>query len=68
VITMPKKNIYLRNADTPVWDAAERVAKRNDTSVSRLIVEALTEHLPKAAAKPVRQVSWADLGTDTSAA
>jgi hypothetical protein len=63
---VPKKNIYLRDADTPVWEAAERVAKRNDTSVSRLIVDALTEHLPKAAAEPVRDVRWSDIAADAA--
>jgi hypothetical protein len=46
--------------------SAERVAKRNDTSVSRLIVDALTEHLPKAAAEPVRDVRWSDIAADAA--
>mgnify|MGYP001586371359 CR=1 FL=1 len=62
-----QKHLYIRGVDTPIWDAAERIAKRNCTSVSQLVIDALAEHLPKAAEKPVQESPrWADLGADAA--
>lgn len=61
---MAQKSLYIRDGDTPIWEAAERVARRNRVSVSHLVIAALTEHLPRAAAEPVPAVQWDEIGTD----
>jgi hypothetical protein len=62
---MAQKSLYIRESDTPIWDAAERIADRDDTSVARIVIAALTEYLPKVATRPVQAVRWAEIGTDT---
>jgi hypothetical protein len=58
---MANKSLYIRDGDTPVWEAAERVARRKRVSLSQLVIEALEEHLPRAAAEPVRDVRWSEI-------
>lgn len=66
---MAQKSVYIRPDDTPVWEAAERMARRRRTSVSHLIVEALEAHLPRiAATEPLPAVRWSDLAAEQSAA
>jgi hypothetical protein len=62
---MAQKSLYIRESDTPIWDAAERIAARDDTSVARVVIAALTDYLPKVATKPTQAVRWADIGADT---
>jgi hypothetical protein len=41
----PSKNLYIADADLPIWEAAERTAKNARTSVSKVVVDALRKHL-----------------------
>lgn len=58
---MAQKSLYIREGDTPIWDAAERIAERDGTSVTRLVIAALTEYLPKVATRPEALIQWDDL-------
>jgi hypothetical protein len=60
---MAQKSLYIRDSDTPIWDAAERVAERDGTSVARLVIAALTDYLPRRADRPQPEVRWDDIAT-----
>lgn len=46
---MAHKTLYIRPADESLWAAAQRVADKADTSVSRIVSEALKLQLPRVA-------------------
>lgn len=60
---MAQKSLYIRDSDTPIWDAAERIADRDGTSVARLVIAALTDYLPKVATRPEAEIRWDDIAT-----
>jgi hypothetical protein len=45
---MPNRMIYVRDADVPLFERAERYAERHRTSLSALIATALQEYLERA--------------------
>lgn len=65
---MPHKTLYVSERDLPLWDAAQRVADRRKTSLSRVVVEALTEDLPRQDAKTTETPAdrWAHIGSDAA--
>lgn len=63
---MPRQNIYVAERDRGLFDAAERVAKRDRTSLSRVVADALAEHLPRRAASPSPEDRWADIAADAA--
>lgn len=42
----PSKNLYIADADLPVWDRAVRLSKDQRESVSKIVVQALRHYLP----------------------
>lgn len=65
---MPNKTFYIPDQDVPLWEAAQRVATRQRTSLYRLVANALESHLPKAAEAPTPEDRWATLAADQPAA
>jgi hypothetical protein len=67
---MPHKTLYIPPADESLWAAAQRVADKAGTSVSRVVAEALKNDLPRAAAelhaKPQVKDEWADIAADAA--
>ncbi len=63
---MAQKNLYVSDRDKPVWKAAERVARRRNVSVAQLVVDALSDYLPRAAAEPDPADRWADIAPDAA--
>lgn len=65
---MATKTLYVGDRDEPVWQAADRLAKRNGTSVSRLVAQALADYLPRAAAEPAPEPAdrWAAIAPDAA--
>lgn len=45
---MPNKGLYIPDADVPLWDAAQRVAKKHKISLYRVVADALKADLPRA--------------------
>lgn len=48
---MPNKTLYVPDADISLWEAAQRVARKNGTSLYRVVADALKNDLPRAAAE-----------------
>ena len=65
---MPHKTLYVSDADISLWAAAQRVADRRKTSLSRLVAEALKNDLPRAAAELTIQPTdeWAHIAADAA--
>ena len=61
---MPSTTLYYPDRDTPIWEAAKRVARRDGVSVSRVITEALEIGLPKRAAKQARNDKWDEIAAE----
>jgi hypothetical protein len=49
LIAVPHKTLYVAERDISLWEAAQRVADLRKTSLSRIVVEALENDLPRAA-------------------
>jgi hypothetical protein len=64
----PGARLYIGRDDFATWSLAERVAKRRRVSLSQLVIEALEEHLPRAAAEPISDVRWSEIAVDQPAA
>lgn len=45
---MPNKGLYIPDAEIPLWDAAQRVAKKHKVSLYRVVAEALKHDLARA--------------------
>ncbi|WP_250029733.1 hypothetical protein [Paractinoplanes maris] len=63
---MPHKTLYVAPSDESLWAAAQRVADKAGTSVSRVVAEALKNDLPRAAAELEQQKAekvdqWAEI-------
>jgi hypothetical protein len=65
---MPHKTLYVPPADESLWAAAQRVADKGDTSVSRLVAEALKRHLPRIDAELSERPAdeWAHIAADAA--
>jgi hypothetical protein len=65
---MPHKTLYVSERDLSLWDAAQRVADRRKTSLSRVVAEALTEDLPRQDAQTVETPAdrWAHIASDAA--
>lgn len=63
---MAQKNLYVSDRDKSLWKAAERVARKRGTSVAQLVVDALTDYLPRVVDQPEPADPWADLATDAA--
>lgn len=65
---MATKTLYVGDRDGPLWEAAQRVADRRRTSLSRLVTEALERHLPDLvdAPEPPPTDRWNDLAADAA--
>lgn len=63
---MPNVNLYVPDAEMALWDAARRVAKQQNTSLYRVVVEALETELPRIAAKPAPETRWARIAADVA--
>lgn len=61
---MANKTFYIPERDKPLWDAAQRVAERDKTSLYRIVTNALESHLPAAAAEPAPEDRWARIAAD----
>jgi hypothetical protein len=44
-VRMMNRNIYIRERDMPVWDAAQQYAEAHDRSLSWVLTAALREYL-----------------------
>lgn len=42
---MPKKTLYVKDSDVPIWDRARAIA--GDSGLSTLVIEALADYLPR---------------------
>ena len=65
---MPNKGLYIPDAEVPLWDAAQRVAKKHHVSLYRVVAEALKNDLARADAEgPVRPLDeWAGIAADAA--
>ena len=65
---MPHKTLYVSADDQSLWDAAQRVADRKKTSLSRIVAEALENDLPRAAAEIPETTAdrWAHIAADAA--
>ncbi len=65
---MPNKGLYIPDAEVPLWDAAQRVAKKYNVSLYRVVAEALKNDLPRADAEgPVRvSAEWDGIAADAA--
>lgn len=64
---MPHKTLYVAKKETGLWAAAERVATQRDTSVSRIVAEALDKHLPQFADAPALPTDpWAHIAAEAA--
>ncbi len=63
---MAVRKVYVGERDGPLWEAAERVAKQRDTSVSRLVVAALEDYLPRVVSEPDPSDRWAAIAPDAA--
>lgn len=63
---MPRKTVYVGDRDLPAWQAAERLAKKHETSVSQIVAEALAAYLPRVAAQPAPADRWAAIAPDAA--
>jgi hypothetical protein len=63
---MPNKTFHIPDDEMPLWEAAQRVAKRQRTSLYRIVAEALENDLPRIAAKPSPEDRWAHIAADAA--
>lgn len=63
---MATKTLYVGDRDGPLWAAAERVARRDRTSLSRIVADALADHLPRRAAEPDPRERWDAIANDAA--
>ncbi len=65
---MATKTVYVGERDAPVWEAADRLARHNGTSVSRLVADALADYIPRVARKPdpLPAAQWAAIAPDAA--
>jgi hypothetical protein len=65
---MPNKGLYIPDAEVPLWDAAQRVAKKYNVSLYRVVAEALKNDLPRADVEgPVRSLDeWSGIAADAA--
>jgi hypothetical protein len=61
-----RQTVYVADREKPIWDAAERIAKRDGVSLSRVVAEALADHLPRRAAQPDPADRWAAIAADAA--
>jgi hypothetical protein len=65
---MPHKTLYVSPQDESLWAAAQRVAEKGGTSVSRIVAEALKRDLPRVdaeiSARPTDD--WAHIAADVA--
>ncbi len=61
---MPNKTLYIPADDEPMWEAAQRVARKRKTSLYRVVAEALRRDLPRADATPDDE--WAGVAADAA--
>lgn len=60
-VDVANKTLYIPKADEPLWEAAQRVADRRQTSLYRLLTEALEDYVPRAAVEPSPRDRWAGI-------
>lgn len=60
---MPNRTVYVPDSETSLWDAAQRVARLHGVSLHRVIADALSQDLRRAAAEgPLKPADeWADI-------
>lgn len=63
---MPNKTFHIPEDEIPLWEAAQRVAKQQHTSLYRVVAEALENDLPRIAAKPRPADKWARIAADAA--
>jgi hypothetical protein len=65
---MPNKGLYIPDAEVPLWDAAQRVAKKHRTSLYRIVADALKADLERADAEgPLKpSENWSHIAADTA--
>jgi hypothetical protein len=65
---LPNTNVYVPEAEKPLWDAARRVARKHGVSLHRVLADALKNDLPRADAdgplKPADE--WAAIAADAA--
>lgn len=65
---MPHKTLYIAPSEEALWAAAQRVAEKANTSVSRLVAEALRREIPRVdaelSARPA--VEWDRIATEAA--
>jgi hypothetical protein len=62
------KTLYLPDAAEPVWDAAERVARKRGIKLGPMLTALLEENLPRLAEEPDPRDRWAQIAADQPAA
>lgn len=63
---MPNKTFHIPEDEIPLWEAAQRVARQQHTSLYRVVAEALETDLPRIAAKPTGEAKWAHIAADVA--
>lgn len=64
---MPNLNVYISEAEKPLWDAARRVAAKHKTSLNRVLADALRSDLRRADTDgPLVVNEWADVAADAA--
>lgn len=65
---MPNKGLYIPDSEVPLWDAAQRVARKHGVSLYRVVAEALKNDLPRADAEgPVKSSDeWSRIAADAA--
>jgi hypothetical protein len=69
---MPKKTLYVKEQDEPIWERAAKLAQGDEDSLSKLVVEALAEFVTKKEAqrqgeertgRPMQEYKFENFGT-----
>lgn len=65
---MPHKTLYVPPSEEALWAAVQRVADKGNTSVSRVVAEALRRELPRIDAElaPRPVVEWDRIAADAA--
>lgn len=64
---MPNVNVYVSEAEKPLWDAARRVAHKHGLSLNRVLADALRNDLRRADVEgPLVVNEWADVAADAA--
>lgn len=65
---MPNKTLYIPDQEIPLWNAAQRVAKRHGISLHRVVADALRQDLRRADLEgPIKPADeWADIAADAA--